>query len=175
LLSSRGYHIQRYKHGTSPTSGIVDRGVTQQEEPRGAKDLLTFLKKHIFGDFNEVLLGEESRGMAQIQRELRLMDIMAYHHGIANHPNSWIRGKDRINFPLGTKHVAKSVTRCGYDQFNFRISSDHRGTYYVVRVSHLAPPRACRRTRSTAIGRLAPGSRPVDRERASERASWSIY
>jgi endonuclease/exonuclease/phosphatase family metal-dependent hydrolase len=89
--------------------------------PRKAfrRDLLKFLKENqedellLIGDFNEVL-GEDQTGMVKIQRELGLTDLMEYHHGVSNAPNSWIRGKNRIDFALGSKHVAKSLMKCGY-------------------------------------------------------------
>jgi hypothetical protein len=104
--------------------------------PRKAfrRDLMKFLKENrddellLIGDFNEVL-GEEQTGMVKIQRELGLTDLMDHHHGVSNAPNSWIRGKNRIDFALGSKHVAKSLMKCGYDPFHFRIRSDHRGMF----------------------------------------------
>jgi hypothetical protein len=55
---------------------------------------------------------------------------MDFHHGVADEPNTHISGSKRIDYALGTHHVASSISKCGYDPFKFRTHSDHRGMYF---------------------------------------------
>ena len=99
------------------------------------KDLLKCMKKCItdkeeillVGDFNEAL-GSDHQGMAKIFRELHLVDIMSAMHGVQE-VSTYARGKERLDYAGGTARVAEACENGGYDPFNLRFYSDHRGFF----------------------------------------------
>jgi hypothetical protein len=99
------------------------------------KDLLKCMKKCItdkeeillVGDFNEAL-GSDHQGMAKIFRELHLVDIMSAMHGVQE-VSTYARGQERLDYAGGTARVAEACENGGYDPFNLRFYSDHRGFF----------------------------------------------
>ena len=99
------------------------------------RDLIAFVKQAIDmkyevvigGDFNEVL-GSDSAGMAKLCRETGLVDGMYHHLGIRTGA-TYNRGTKRIDYVLMSPTLLPCIKRCGYEPFNERITSDHRGFY----------------------------------------------
>ena len=106
-------------------------------QPRVAfqRDLLHFIREHrlaghellIVGDFNEAL-GSVKMGMSHIASTMDLIDLMGSKHS-APPPATFARGSKRIDYAMGSHRVANALRRCGYDAFNERLTSDHRGYY----------------------------------------------
>ena len=106
--------------------------------PRAAfrRDLLQCIKQYqqenfdllITGDFNEVL-GSERDGMSQIVSETGLIDLMAAHHPDVPPPATYARGHKRLDYVLGSPHVQAALQAAGYETFDNRIASDHRGYF----------------------------------------------
>jgi hypothetical protein len=100
------------------------------------RDLTTLLKRLkaqgddliVMGDFNEVL-GNDPAGMSKICRELDLSDIMKMRHGTSDEPATYARGTKRLDYVLMSERCAISVRQCGYEPFNHRLFSDHRGMF----------------------------------------------
>ena len=89
----------------------------------------------IVGDFNEVL-GAEIDGMSKIAADLNLIDVMKYRHQ-DSFPATYSRGKSRLDYGLATQHIANTMTRCGYEAFNARFSTDHRAYYFDFHTDQL--------------------------------------
>ncbi len=116
---------------------MLRRNGVYEHNPRRPfrKDLLKCLKKCIkdkeeillVGDFNEAL-GSDNQGMARIFRELNLVDIMSAMHGVVD-VSTYARGKERLDYAGGTARVAGACEKGGYDPFNLRFYSDHRGFF----------------------------------------------
>ena len=106
--------------------------------PRAAfrRDLLHCIKQYqqesydilITGDFNEVL-GNERDGMSQIVSETGLIDLMAAHHPADPPPATYARGQKRLDYALASPNVQAAVKAAGYEAFDNRIASDHRGYF----------------------------------------------
>jgi hypothetical protein len=100
------------------------------------KDLNAFLKAShdnneliiLFGDFNEVL-GSDSSGISKMARTYDLVDIMHTKHPLPDIA-TYARGRDRLDYVLVSSSIQQAVTSCGYEPFNERFFSDHRG-YFV--------------------------------------------
>lgn len=113
--------------------------------PRKAfkRDLTTFATQCItagqeiliVGDFNEVL-GAEIDGMSKIAAELNLIDVMKYRHQDLS-PATYSRGRSRLDYGLATQHIVASLTRCGYEAFNARFSTDHRAYFFDFNTDQL--------------------------------------
>jgi exonuclease III len=99
------------------------------------KDILVFLKqlqakKHellLIGDFNEAL-GEDENGMSKICSDIGLIDLVATVHGTTDIA-TYSRGKKRLDYALGTQHVSVALRLCGYEPFQYRMSSNHRAFF----------------------------------------------
>ena len=107
-------------------------------DPRTAfrRDLLQELKTHVtqgrqllvMGDFNEQL-GTDADGISHIVGNLGLLDVMASRHSMIP-PATYARGSKCLDYALATPQVCSALKKCGYDAFNARLHSDHRGYYF---------------------------------------------
>jgi hypothetical protein len=108
------------------------------------KDLTAFLKpmkfrnEHIIlaGDFNEPLDAGTSN-MSKICQDIGLSDVFAIRHPETPEPATYIRGSKRIDYFLVSASVLTSVEKCGYDPFQFRLTSDHRGMFLDINTESL--------------------------------------
>ena len=79
----------------------------------------------LLGDFNEAL-NDNNEGMSKLCLESELHDIMGEQIGNTTFA-TYINGRERIDYALGTSHVAAAVTRACYEPFQHRdIPNDHR-------------------------------------------------
>lgn len=81
----------------------------------------------LIGDFNEQL-GSDPDGMSRIVCSLSLVDALREYHS-QEPPATYARGSRCLDYALATASVADSISRCGYEAFNSRYPSDHRGLY----------------------------------------------
>ena len=80
------------------------------------------------GDFNEPLILESSN-TSKICQALSLVDIMQMRHPTTNKQATHIRGSKRIDYFLISESLLPSVQACGYNPFNYRLHSNHRGMF----------------------------------------------
>ena len=78
----------------------------------------------LVGDFNEAL-GCTASGITQVLADNDLTDIMLHEIGEDNF-ETYIEGKQRIDFCAGTDWVSLSVINACYEPFCFRTKGDHR-------------------------------------------------
>ena len=81
----------------------------------------------LMGDFNEAF-GSDPEGMTKVAVVCKLIDLMASRHSTTP-PATYARGRKRLDYALGTSHVAQALLRAGYEPFNIRFHSDHRAYY----------------------------------------------
>ena len=81
----------------------------------------------LLGDFNEVF-GSDPDGMTKVAVSCSLLDLMTLRHSTTP-PATYARGSKRLDYALGTTHVAAALIRSGYEAFNTRFHSDHRAYY----------------------------------------------
>jgi exonuclease III len=108
------------------------------KNPRRAfcRDLFKALKAYsddgasllVLGDFNEKL-GTDPDGITQVAGELGLTDLMRSRHS-ANLPATYARGSKCLDYALASPDVCTSLKAAGYEEFNARIASDHRGYFF---------------------------------------------
>ena len=89
----------------------------------------------LLGDFNETL-GSDPDGMSLIASRLQLIDLMASRHSSIP-PATYARGSKRLDYALASQRFSQSLVACGYDSFNARFSSDHRGYFFDFNTAHL--------------------------------------
>ena len=114
-------------------------------KPREAfrRDLLLCVKEYqhagfnilMTGDFNEVL-GSDFDGMSKIANEAGLIDLMAKHN-TSPPPATYSRGATRIDYALASPSVSAALVSAGYEAFDTRIPSDHRGYFFDFDTSKL--------------------------------------
>ena len=107
------------------------------------RDLLTTLSTYaqagadllLLGDFNETL-GSDPDGISHIASRLQLVDLMSSRHS-STPPATYSRGSKRLDYALASHRVSHSIVACGYDAFNARFPSDHRGYFFDFATTHL--------------------------------------
>jgi len=108
-----------------------------------AKDLIAFVKQRqangelvcVAGDFNDTI-GESNTGLTKLCSECNLQDVVFEHHGHGCRDfRTQRRGSKCIDYILADPDLTDSVEACGYEPFNIRIMSDHRGVYMDVDTS----------------------------------------
>ena len=113
----------------------AQRPEPQRVRQHHAKDLVAFVQScqsagelvAVMGDFNDIL-GEENSGLTKLCSECGLKDILYQKHNISNRTfNSYSRGKSCIDYMLLDSELADAVEATGYEPFNIRFPSDHRG------------------------------------------------
>jgi exonuclease III len=81
----------------------------------------------LLGDFNEEF-GSDPEGMTKVAVTCKLIDLMSSRHSTTP-PATYARGRKRLDYALGTTHIAQALLRSGYEPFNIRFHSDHRAYY----------------------------------------------
>ena len=81
----------------------------------------------LMGDFNEPF-GSDPDGITKVAADIGLIDIMRRRHS-STPPATYARGSTRLDYILTSPEVWDSVCATGYDEFNSRIPSDHRGFF----------------------------------------------
>jgi hypothetical protein len=54
---------------------------------------------------------------------------MSLQHGSSDLPATYARGTKRLDYILMSERCANAVQTCGYEPFNHRLFSDHRGMF----------------------------------------------
>ena len=99
------------------------------------RDMTTALQEYtqqkydilLAGDFNEVL-GSDPDGMGKIAEQFGLLDLMSLRSS-SSPPATYARGSKRLDYVLASPLVCEALLSSGYDAFNSRIASDHRGYF----------------------------------------------
>ena len=81
----------------------------------------------LVGDFNEPMT--ERSSTARIASNHGLVDILFQKNSHLPEPKTYVRGSTRIDYALLTPDLTEAVKRCGYEPFQKRIKSDHRGLF----------------------------------------------
>jgi hypothetical protein len=89
----------------------------------------------LVGDFNEPLT--EKSSMAKIAANHGLVDILFQRNSHLQEPPTYARGSNRIDYALLSPDLVGAVQLCGYEPFQQRIKSDHRGLYIDFNTSML--------------------------------------
>ena len=142
------YQVCRGNHKNSGETTAITQQFSMLEqagrqEPHrlryhNTKDLVAFVKECqdkgelvcVGGDFNETL-GEDGSGLTRLCSDCKLIDPIFERHGCTQF-NTWDRGSKCIDYILIDPQLRNSVWACGYDPFNIRGVSDHRGVYLDV-------------------------------------------
>ena len=82
------------------------------------------------GDFNETI-GDNGGGLTRLCSDYGLLDPVFEIHGCTNF-STYYRGTNCIDYMLVDPELMPSIVACGYEPFNMRIFSDHRGLFLDV-------------------------------------------
>ena len=78
----------------------------------------------IIGDFNEQM-GSDASGISNVTGQCGLLDVMACRHLPAT---LYARGTKCLDYAIASPHgMCSALKRAGYEAFNARVHSDHRG------------------------------------------------
>ena len=101
-------------------------------------------------DANECIYERASK-LRNLMSKYELTDVHRYHHETNDSAdwNTYSRGSKKIDYIFGTPGVIEWTKKCGMEEFNARIQSDHRGLWMDVdmksllggKVPDLTPPR----------------------------------
>ena len=75
-----------------------------------------------------------NNGVSQLLRRTKLIDIIDEVYGLYKTPNTYIRGRHRINFLLSTEYISTFIDRSGITPFNEVTTFDHRGKCIDLRL-----------------------------------------
>ena len=88
------------------------------------------------GDFNEDI-GLDPHGMASVITAGGLVDSYTTRHGLHNEPSTYARGQKRVDYIFISEHLLPYLVRSGFEPFNHRIYSDHRGCFIDLSIPGL--------------------------------------
>ena len=74
------------------------------------------------------------KGIAKLVSDCHIIDPIAQARGHINKPETYIRGKDRINFLFCTLTIASFVTASGITTYDEIAPSDHRGEFLDIQL-----------------------------------------
>ena len=134
---------KRGKEGTNSVASqqrsLLLQASVPTDNPRVAfrRDLFQTLQSYrrdgfdflVVGDFNEAY-GSDSDRISSIACQFGLINVMNKQHPTLPGSATYARGTKCIDYALGTPHVAETVVAAGYEAFNARFVSDHRG-YFI--------------------------------------------
>ncbi len=126
----RSLLIQRNKKDPSPIKHFRKDMHAFLKGCKAQKELII-----LFGDFNEAL-GSDSNGISTFARNYSLVDVMHSKHQLPD-PATYARGHDRLDYVLASPEIYQAVTACGYEPFNERFFSDHRGYFVDLEITQL--------------------------------------
>ena len=115
---------------------ILSQNSTTNPRTAFRRDLLATLKAYrhrntsflIVGDFNEQF-GADPDGIVKIAESMELLDLMASRHS-STPLATYARGTKRLDSAIASPHICDALCFSGYEEFNSRIASDHRGYYF---------------------------------------------
>ncbi|KAI2491614.1 hypothetical protein MHU86_22931 [Fragilaria crotonensis] len=81
----------------------------------------------VLGDFNEEF-GSDSEGMEFLASDLGLVNLIPTKHP-QKLPATYARGRSCLDYALATQKFQEALVKAGYEAFNHRLHSDHRGFY----------------------------------------------
>jgi hypothetical protein len=142
--------ISAYQVCAKPTNRSGTTAYHQQESllrQRGIKKAKAKPRKYFYRDLNEfirlcktrnestILVGDfnepmnERSSMARISMNHGLVDILFQRNPQLPEPATYARGSNRIDYCLVSPDLVDAVQSCGYEPFQMRIQSDHRGLF----------------------------------------------
>lgn len=117
---------------------LLSRAQDILRNPRDAfiRDLSDVIRRYtqdefellLIGDFNETV-GSNPGGITSLVSKYALVNLMTSKHP-GRSPATYARGSKCIDYALATKRFADSLITCGYEPFNHRLHSDHRGYFF---------------------------------------------
>ena len=105
------------------------------------KDLTIFIKALATKRYEVVLCIDANEEIDTGEKEItklvsdyNLIDPIAQAHGYSNESDTYIRGKDRMNFIFCTLNIAAFVMACGITTYDEVAPSDHRGDFLDMKL-----------------------------------------
>ena len=89
----------------------------------------------LMGDFNEPFSSDPD-GMSHLANTLNLVNLMSVRHS-SKPPATYARGSQCLDYALASPRVRSALVASGYDAFNARYPSDHRGYFFDFSTSLL--------------------------------------
>ena len=80
------------------------------------------------GDFNDVI-GDSNNALTMLISDFGLIDVHTNKHGFDTDIPTYIRGPRRLDYMFVSRRLLDHIKKCGYEKFDVRIVSDHRGSY----------------------------------------------
>ena len=74
------------------------------------------------------------KGITKLVSYCNLIDPIAQAHGYINEPETYIRGKERIDFIFCTLNNAAFITACGITSYDAVTPSYHRGEFLDIKL-----------------------------------------
>lgn len=99
---------------------------------RDLNEFIRICKTHnesiiLVGDFNEPMT--ERSSMARIAMTHGLVDILFQRNSHLSPPSTYARGTSCLDYALVSPDLVDAVQYCGYEPFQMRVQSDHRGLF----------------------------------------------
>jgi exonuclease III len=91
------------------------------QQPRGTRILL-------LGDFNQHI-NTPNCAVHSTANQCNLIDVWKRCHNTIPEPNTYLRGKTRINYVLVSPVIVNAVQSIGYEPFHHMAATDHHGIF----------------------------------------------
>ena len=113
-----------------------DREAYIDPKKRFVKDMRKLLQKAgngqsdiiLTGDLNDEI-GESNNALTKLISEFGLIDVHSNKHGYDTDLPTYKRGPRRLDYMFVSRRIIDHIKRCGYENFDARIVSDHCGYY----------------------------------------------
>lgn len=80
------------------------------------------------GDFNDVV-GESNNELTQLISDFGIINVHTNKHGFNTDIPTYKRRPRRLDYIFVSRRLLDHIKKCGYEKFDVRIVSDHRGYY----------------------------------------------
>jgi exonuclease III len=144
IMIITAYNVSQYKNAKVGNDTLFNQQIAffklnNIREPDPKKLFITDLKELVSqarkddkdiiltGDFNE-MVGDDSNGMAKVLSAGNLTYTHSNQHGIVD-ITTYTGGTKRLDYVFVTPRLVDHILRSGYESFQARISSDHRGYF----------------------------------------------
>ena len=114
----------------NPRLQFVEGLITYIQDLKIDKDDILF----VMLDANEVL-GKEKQGIIQLVNTLGLVNVFTINQMTPCNIPTHVKGKQRIDYMLGTPNLLQYINKIGYLPFHHKITADHRALYINVSIN----------------------------------------
>ena len=75
------------------------------------------------------MIGDSNNALTKMISKVGLIDVHSHKHGLDTDILTYKRGPRRLDYMFVSRRLIDHIKRCGYEKFDTRMVSDHRGYF----------------------------------------------